>query len=181
MIIGLDISTRQPLVVADHCVQCETVNYCKLRNIRGQRLTLCQSMLFEWCVYLTSTVVVVYPLAVDAASHSGSKLRGHMFLWWTCVGGMLGGGGVVGGGGWRGGWGGGGMAGWGEVGQLSGNLCFSQDWVIFQFMIYAVFDLISEHTLLSGHILCWLGLLPEHLCVLAVLLCCIMQSIFYAN
>ena len=54
--------------------------------------------------------------------------------------------------------------------------------------IYTIFDLISEHTLISGH--------PPHfvlveiivrarahrdLCVLAVLLCCIMQSIFDAK
>ena len=52
-------------------------------------------------------------------------------------------------------------------------------------IIYNVFDLISEHTLISGHphfvLVEIIARARRDQCVLAVLLCCIMQSIFYAN
>ena len=47
------------------------------------------------------------------------------------------------------------------------------------------FDLISEHTLISGHphfvLVEFIARALRDLCVLAVLLCCIMRSIFDAN
>ena len=52
--------------------------------------------------------------------------------------------------------------------------------------INTVFDLISEHTLISGHppyfvLVKTIARARRDLCALAVLLCCIMQSIFDAN
>ena len=52
--------------------------------------------------------------------------------------------------------------------------------------IITVFDLISEHTLISEHpphfvLVKTIARAHRDLCVLAVLLCCIMQSIFDAN
>ena len=54
--------------------------------------------------------------------------------------------------------------------------------------VSTVFDLISEHTLISGHpptphfvLVKTIARAHRDLCVLAVLLCCIMQSIFDAN
>ena len=55
------------------------------------------------------------------------------------------------------------------------------------YYVSTVFDLISEHTLISGHLPFCVVLVEiiararRDLRVLAVLLCCIMQSIFDAN